>query len=113
LDLAALYSRLLTEWLGSANHGADEAALDDTDSLDGSLEIIQKDRLKQLKDKFEAVVFTPQETDEVEIDNYLFGLFAGDNGEKHSIDCVAFSRRNRPIICRIRLHSTSAASPGA
>lgn len=39
-------------------------------------------RVKQLKEKFEAVVFTPLETDGVEIQGYLSGLFEGDAGAK-------------------------------
>jgi len=39
-------------------------------------------RVRQLREKFEAVVFTPRETDGIEIQQYLEGLFRGDNGTK-------------------------------
>lgn len=81
LDLAALYSRLLTEWLNPKNL-IQEQVPEDTGSLDGSFEVVEKDRLKQLKDKFESVVFTPLETDEDEISDYLGSLFTGDLGTK-------------------------------
>lgn len=81
LDLADLYSRLLREWLNSTNLEP-EAEIDDTMSLDGSFELVEKDRLKSLREKFEAVVFTPLDTNETEIDNYLTSLFEGDNGAK-------------------------------
>lgn len=82
LDLAALYSRLLTEWLTPTQSGNQPVDAEEEGSLDGPFEVVQKDRLKQLKDKFEAVVFTPLDTDEIEIDNYLADLFSGDDGDK-------------------------------
>jgi hypothetical protein len=83
LDLADLYSRLLREWLNSNNSETEmELAVNDSTSLDGSFELVEKDRLKSLREKFEAVVFTPMETNEMEIDNYLARLFEGDNGAK-------------------------------
>ena len=83
LDLADLYSRLLREWLNSSNADTEaDLTVDDSSSLDGSFELVERDRLKSLREKFEAVVFTPLEMDEIEIDNYLAGLFDGDNGAK-------------------------------
>jgi len=84
LDLADLYSRLLREWLNSSNSGPEGGMIveDDASSLDGSFEVVEKDRLKQLRDKFEAVVFTPRDTDEEEIENYLYTLFEGEGGEE-------------------------------
>ena len=83
LDLADLYSRLLREWLNSNNSETEmDLAVDDSASLDGSFELVEKDRLKSLREKFEAVVFTPMETNEIEIDNYLASLFEGDSGAK-------------------------------
>jgi hypothetical protein len=82
LDLGALYSRLLTEWLNPTEPGNEQDSLDGPESLDESFEIVESSRLKQLKDKFSAVVFTPLETDEVEISVHLEGLFAGDIGTK-------------------------------
>ena len=83
LDLADLYSRLLREWLNSSNSETEmDLAVDDNKSLDGSFEIVEKERLKSLREKFEAVVFTPLETNESEIENYLESLFDNDNGTK-------------------------------
>jgi hypothetical protein len=82
LDLGALYSRLLTEWLNPTETGDEQVSFEDSEALDGSFEVVEKDRLKQLKDKFSAVVFTPLETDEVEISVHLDELFCGDVGVK-------------------------------
>jgi hypothetical protein len=82
LDLGALYSRLLTEWLNPTESSDEQVSFEDPEALDGSFEVVEKDRLKQLKDKFSAVVFTPLETDEVEISHHLERLFAGDVGAK-------------------------------
>jgi hypothetical protein len=82
LDLGALYSRLLTEWLNPTESEVEEVTFEDPEALDGSFEVVKKDRLKQLKDKFESVIFTPLETDEVEISVYLESLFSGDVGAK-------------------------------
>jgi hypothetical protein len=82
LDLGALYSRLLTEWLNPTETGEEQVSFEDPEALDGSFEVVERDRLKQLKDKFSAVVFTPLETDEVEISVHLEGLFSGDVGAK-------------------------------
>lgn len=77
LDLTALYSRLLTEWLDTTKSQEDSRFADDNISTDGSFEFVEKDRLKELTDKFEAVVFEPLETDGDEIASYLRGLFQG------------------------------------
>ncbi|EGC48889.1 conserved hypothetical protein [Histoplasma capsulatum var. duboisii H88] len=89
LDLAHLYSRLLIEWIDapkSANE--DFSSFSSTKSErpleEDSFEVIQniqKEKLQQLRDKFEAVVLTPLETDAVEIDNYLNGLFSSKDGQ--------------------------------
>lgn len=85
LDLAHLYSHLLTEWIQTpASEGSEADMLDKSDS-DESFEVVedtQKARLQQLRDKFTQVVFEPLETDEVEIDNYLSQLFQGRHGER-------------------------------
>ena len=81
LDLAALYSRLLTEWL-NPKQIEDQTDLDDDGSLDSSFEVVEQDRIKGLKDIFESVVFSPLEIDEKEIFEYLGGLFPGDAGGK-------------------------------
>ena len=85
LDLAHLYSRLLTDWIKSTPET--EPELDDLErsESDDSFEVVQdtqKARLEQLRDKFARVVFEPLETDEVEIDNYLGRLFEGDDGQR-------------------------------
>ena len=82
-DLAELYSKLLTEWLNppEATLG-DVPALQEKSELDEDFEVVEQDRLKQLRDKFAEVVFTPVETDTQAIRQYMDGLFAGENGEK-------------------------------
>lgn len=84
LDLAHLYSRLLTDWIKSSPTAeSDLTDLDQSDSEE-SYEVVQdsqKARLEQLRDKFARVVFEPLETDEVDIDNYLNRLFEGDDGQ--------------------------------
>ena len=84
LDLAHLYSRLLTDWIKSSPTAeSDLVDLDQSDSEE-SFEVVQdtqKARLEQLRDKFARVVFEPLETDETEIDNYLSSLFEGDDGQ--------------------------------
>jgi hypothetical protein len=81
-DYADLYSRLLLEWLHpSGNPIADSPTTDESGSLDGTLELVERDRLQQLRDKFEAVVFEPMVTDEIEIDNYMSSMFPEDDDE--------------------------------
>ncbi|KAF1984096.1 hypothetical protein K402DRAFT_396031 [Aulographum hederae CBS 113979] len=75
-DFANLYSKLLAEW--SDQSAGPIAEISDTDSLDGSFELVERDRLQKLRDKFTSVAFTPRLTDEVEIDNYMQSLFADD-----------------------------------
>ena len=83
LDLADLYSQLLKEWLGSGNESEDlDVLMEESASLDGGFELVQNDRLKMLREKFESVVFNPFETDPIEIHNYLESLFDGDDGNK-------------------------------
>ena len=79
LGLGHLYARLVTEWM-SASAGDAAAATSEEDSFE--LVDRQKERLKELCDKFEKVVFEPLETDEVEIDRYLIDLFQGEKGCK-------------------------------
>lgn len=81
LGLGHLYARLVTEWMAASTAG-DDATAAAAASETGSFEIVdrQKERLKELCDKFEKVVFEPLETDEVEIDLYLVDLFQGEEG---------------------------------
>ena len=78
--MADLYSRLLTEWMSPP---VAKTKSEDSDSEE-SFEVVerQKERLQELCDKFESVVFEPLETDEVEIDNYMQGLFSDDESTK-------------------------------
>ncbi|KAK6087808.1 hypothetical protein SCUP234_01447 [Seiridium cupressi] len=79
LGLAHLYSQLVTEWMNPANPIGEVPVVDDA-----SFEIVdrQKERLQELCDKFERVVFEPLETDEVEIDLFMSDLFEGDEASK-------------------------------
>lgn len=79
LDYATLFSALLSEHLdGPRGHSpsSTENLAEDDSSLDGSFEILEKDRLQQLNEKFENVVFNEYETDEGTIHDYLKSLFA-------------------------------------
>lgn len=103
LDLAHLYSRLLTEWIQSPT--SNDAELDDPagSGSDESFEVVQdaqKARLEQLRDKFARVVFEPLETNEAEIDNYLTSLFEGEHGAK-----TLKSLRKQVQRCGERMHS--------
>lgn len=80
LSLADLYSHLLTEWLKSDASRDGVPVIQEAAEMEDSFEIVERDRLQQLREKFTKVVFTPLETDEVEIDNYLSGLFSDDKG---------------------------------
>lgn len=79
LGLADLYSRLLTEWMSPP-----AAEQDEESESEDNFEMVerQKERLQELCLKFESVVFEPLETDEVEIDNYMQGLFSDDESSK-------------------------------
>ncbi|KAK8067023.1 hypothetical protein PG997_013770 [Apiospora hydei] len=76
LGLAYLYTRLVTEWMNPSAPMSQGPPVAD----DESFEIVdrQKERLQELCDKFERVVFEPLETDEVEIDMFMADLFNGD-----------------------------------
>ena len=85
LDLAHLYSRLLTEWIGSSTSAEAESEDLEGSGSDESFEVVQdtaKARLEQLRDKFARVVFGPLETDEAKIESYLSKLFEGDHGAR-------------------------------
>ncbi|KAJ5152992.1 reverse transcriptase [Penicillium canariense] len=82
LNLADLYSRLLTEWMNPRSKHEDVA---NHPSEDEDFEIVderQKERLKQLCDQFEDMVFKPYETSPAEITSFLQGLFPGADGVK-------------------------------
>jgi len=82
LDYADLYSRLLTERLGSDAASVAETA--DNASSDGECEVIerQKERLQQLSEKFESVVFSPADVDTNAIQELLAGFFEDEGAEK-------------------------------
>ena len=95
-DFADLYSKLLEQWLQGDNSSVSDeqsraapvpsvnlqqAASEDAVSLDGSFELVEKDRLQQLKDKFAEVIFTPTITDADAIDKYLHSLFKDDGAK--------------------------------
>jgi len=84
LSLANLYSQLMTEWMNPAPSDPQQPETSESEDSEDSFEILerQKERLQELCDKFESVVFEPLETDEVEIDLYIQELFAGDEGAK-------------------------------
>ncbi|KAK2042812.1 hypothetical protein LZ31DRAFT_469603 [Colletotrichum somersetense] len=83
LSMAHLYSSLVTEWMspGDPMEGTTAAALAEKES---SFEVIdrQKERLQNLCDQFENIVFTPLETDEAEIDKYLHSFFDTEDKEE-------------------------------
>ncbi|KAI6764099.1 hypothetical protein HG530_007888 [Fusarium avenaceum] len=79
LALGHLYARLITEWMDSSVSGRPGSEEESFEVLDR-----QKERLQQLCDKFERVVFEPLETDEVEIDLYLNELFQGEQDDESS-----------------------------
>ena len=83
LSLADLYSHLMTEWMNPPSTPQQSAA-SETEGSEDSFEVLerQKERLQELCDKFESVVFEPLETDEAEIDNYIGDLFSGEEGAK-------------------------------
>jgi len=78
LAMADLYSKMLQEWINPAD---DVGAGVDRETDDGeSFELIegQKQRLQELCDKFEAVVFEPLQMDEKQIEEYLHNLCQSD-----------------------------------
>jgi hypothetical protein len=76
-EFASLYYRLLSEWTNSSSKPMEQSE-EEEPQIDGSFEHVQQYDLQKLKDKFASVVFTPLETDEVEINTYLEGLFDDD-----------------------------------
>lgn len=79
LSLADLYSRLLTEWMDPSSNG--EALRREATGLE-AVEDGQKQRLQQLCDQFEEVVFEPYVTDPSDINELLNGIFEGREGDK-------------------------------
>ncbi|KAK4242176.1 hypothetical protein C8A03DRAFT_40451 [Achaetomium macrosporum] len=81
LDMAHLYSRLLTEWM---DQPLVEPLPTSDDPDNDSFELVerQRQRLSELVDKFESVVFQPLETDETEIRRFLDSLFPDEESQK-------------------------------
>ncbi|KAI1118101.1 hypothetical protein F5Y14DRAFT_297296 [Nemania sp. NC0429] len=77
LSIGYLWSRLVTEWMNSSTPMSEAPGSDD-ESSDAER---QEKHLKELCDKFEEVVFTPLETDETKIDQYMQGLFVSDDAK--------------------------------
>ncbi|KAJ8132448.1 hypothetical protein O1611_g1177 [Lasiodiplodia mahajangana] len=74
LSIGYLWSRLVTEWMESSTPMSEAP-----DSEDESSDMDRQEKhLRELCDKFEKVVFTPLETDEARIEEYLQDLFSGD-----------------------------------
>ncbi|KAI1438585.1 hypothetical protein GGR50DRAFT_685279 [Xylaria sp. CBS 124048] len=79
LNIGHLWSRLVTEWMDSSTPMSGAPAADDEGPNDVDR---QEQRLKELCEKFEKVVFTPLETDESRIKQYMQNLFTGDDAKK-------------------------------
>ncbi|KAK0635106.1 hypothetical protein B0T17DRAFT_30858 [Bombardia bombarda] len=81
LDMAHLYSRLLTEWMGQPSPDTSLSPPDDLDST--SFEVVerQRQRLSQLVEQFDYVVFTPLKTSGAAIRGFLNPLFADDKSK--------------------------------
>lgn len=86
LDLADLYSRILTEWMKPSTSPAatESRILLSQDPADDPFELVerQKERLSELVDKFKSVVFEPLETSESDIYAFLDSLFPDDDSRK-------------------------------
>ena len=85
LDFANLYARLLREWISppaSTIDNVHQTPAASSKEGDEDFQLVERDRLQQLREKFADHVFTAKETDEVEIDNYLRSAFKGEEGEK-------------------------------
>lgn len=90
LSLADLYSRLLTEWTDpSTTKEKDVQTRSASLSEEDEFEVVQerqKQRLQQLCDQFESVVFTPLETDEAEIHAFMRELFPDDDESTKALE---------------------------
>ncbi|KAL2009640.1 hypothetical protein VTN00DRAFT_5447 [Thermoascus crustaceus] len=90
LSLADLYSRLLTEWTNpSMTKGKDVWTSSASSSEENEFEVVQErqnQRLQQLCDQFESVVFTPLETDEAEIHAFMRELFPDDDESTKALE---------------------------
>jgi hypothetical protein len=105
LGLADLYCRLLTEWMQpptDPEKGKEVATIEDDFLL---VEGKQKQKLKELCDQFESVVFEPRETNADEIRGFLDGLFATEESAKAleelrariHLQCITFWEEEEPF----------------
>ncbi|GAW15045.1 hypothetical protein ANO14919_044530 [Xylariales sp. No.14919] len=98
LGMAHLWSRLVTEWMNSSTPmGAVPDSSPKTDDVDR-----QEKRLKELCDRFEEVVFTPLERDESRIEQYMRGLFSGDEAGRALESLRSWIRVNESILLKTR-----------
>lgn len=107
LSLADLYSRLLTEWMDPSTTSAststtasskDSPSSEEEGEDDDDFELVeerQKQRLQQLCEQFEAVVFTPLETDEAAIHAFMRGLFPDDDEGAKALENLRERIRDR------------------
>ncbi|KAK4165095.1 hypothetical protein QBC43DRAFT_42464 [Cladorrhinum sp. PSN259] len=89
LDMAHLYSRLLTEWINQPPSQEFSSGGTSDDANSDSFEFVQdrqRQRLSELVDQFEAVVFEPLETSEDEIRNFLDCLFTDEKSQNALAD---------------------------
>ena len=78
LEYAKLFSAVLAQHLDASKNPNDDDTPSETSLLDGSFEVLEQDRLRELREKFENVVFNPVDTDEEAIQEYLESLFDTD-----------------------------------
>lgn len=120
MTMADLYSRLLMDWVdfSLAKEKEDTTTNDqNADAPDEDYEVIeeqQKQRLRQLCDQFEAVVFTPLETNEQAIHSFLERLFPEEKkGHEVWKTYVIISGRKSPSNGKWRSRSTRPRCPTA
>ncbi|GLB07723.1 hypothetical protein AtubIFM57258_003085 [Aspergillus tubingensis] len=89
LDLADLYSRLLTEWVDPPQQAAQDESEMVVDDDYMVVDERQKQRLQQLCDQFDASVFEPLETNEWQIRAFLDDLFP----DEESVNALVNLRR--------------------
>ena len=86
-ELADIYSKLLVEWMEKRESDEDMNGIDAEDEglvdADDNYEFVerQKERLKELCDKFESVVFERQDIDPTKVTEWMENLFDGVGGK--------------------------------
>lgn len=81
LDMAHLYSRLLTEWMEHSSSSSPSPSSPSDAPVAVSVAESQRQRLSSLISKFESVVFSPLSTSESSIHNFLDRLFPEDDNK--------------------------------